>query len=104
MLDFATFQLPVPEDRQRFCIVLRGEYLFVESSEGSPQQMGFYVVRTAAAEDRSTAEKIALFDLQAEILMKGLGPMPGHLAVEETKRLGDDQEDINNDFIFYPAE
>ena len=104
MLDIAAFHLPDPEDRQRFCIVLRGEYLLLESPDGSPQQMGFYVVRTTTADDRSTAEKIALFDLEAEILMKGLGPMPGHLAVEETKRLEDDQEDINSSFIFYPAE
>lgn len=104
MLDFAAIQLPDPDADQRFCIVLRGEYMLLQGDDGRTAQMGFYVVRTASAGDQATAKKVALFDLEAEIRIKDLGSVPEHLAVEMAKRLDDDQEDVNSDFIFYPMD
>ncbi|HIP78172.1 MAG TPA: hypothetical protein EYH07_06890 [Kiloniellaceae bacterium] len=88
----------------RFCVVLRGEYLSVPSDKGDEEQLGFYVVRTVAAGDQTTAEKLALFDLEAEIRMKGMGPVPDTMEIDKSQRLDDDQEDVNSGFILYPAE
>lgn len=104
MFDNAALNLPDPTIRLRFCVVLRGEYLLRESEEGRLEQMGFYVVRTTTADDAATAEKLALFDLEAEILMNGMGPVPDCLAIEKTSLLDEDQEDINSGFIFYPRD
>lgn len=70
-----------------------------------PARVGFYVVRTATAEDTVTAGKLALFDLQAELqISPGLEHQfleTGSLAVEEMRPLADDEEDVASGFIFY---
>jgi len=95
---------------RRFRVILRGDDFLVPEFEEAPTpaRVGFYVVRTVAAEDVVTAAKIALFDLQAELqISPGLEPQfleTGALAVEEMRPLADGEEDVSSGFIFYPME
>lgn len=89
----------------RFAVILRGEDFATVSAEGSPEQIGFYVVRTASAADQATAEQLALFDLEAEIrsspALQHYFSATGSISVEEVAILTDDIDDSNSGFIFY---
>ena len=90
---------------QRFAVILRGEDFAIEGSEGTPERIGFYVVRTAVGIDQAAAEQSALFDLEAEIRsrpsLQAYFSATGTIAVEEVAPLDDDLEDSHSGFIFY---
>lgn len=94
-----------PAELQRFAVILRGENFLMNDARGAPAWMGFYIVRTAIATDQPTAEKLALFDLEAEIRssprMKDVFFEVGSLAVEEAGPLADEIDDCDSGFIFY---
>jgi hypothetical protein len=91
---------------RRFRVILRGEGFLVDVGEGGGERTGFYVVRTTLAENETMAGKLALFDFAAELRISGRLTQhfleAGSLAVEETRPLGDAEEDVASDFIFYP--
>jgi len=88
---------------KRFRVILRGDH-FVERD--GAQASGFYVVRTVMAENETMAGKLALFDFRTELRMaEALEPRflrNGSLAVEETRPLGDGEDDVASDLIVYP--
>jgi hypothetical protein len=91
---------------RRFRVILRGDDFLVDAGEGSAERTGFYVVRTATAENETLAGKLALFDFAAELR---IGEMlerrfleSGSLTVEEARPLYDGEEDVASGFIFYP--
>lgn len=90
---------------QRFAVILRGENFATAGSEGAPQRIGFYVVRTASGIDQAAAEESALFDLEAEIrsrpCLQAYFTATGTIAVEEVAPLDDDLDDSHSGFIFY---
>jgi len=92
----------------RFRVIIRGsDFLVPGFEDGSgPERMGFYVVRTVEASDRTTAGKLALFDFKAELrISQSLEARfleTGSLAVEETRPLEDDEDDVASSFILYP--
>jgi hypothetical protein len=93
---------------RRFRVIIRGSNFLVPGSgdTSGPERKGFYVVRTVEAGDRTTAGKLALFDFKAELrISQSLERRfleTGTLAVEETRPLEDDEEDVTSSFIFYP--
>lgn len=88
---------------KRFRVILRGDHFVARDSS---QSSGFYVVRTVRAENETLAGKLALFDFMAELrIAEAREPRflhEGSLAVEETRPLGDGEEDVTSDLILYP--
>lgn len=88
---------------KRFRVILRGDH-FVARDGG--RASGFYVVRTVRAENETLAGKLALFDFTAELRMaEAREPQflhKGSLSVEESRPLGDTEEDVASDLILYP--
>lgn len=93
---------------RRFRVILRGTGFLVDGGAEGPERQGFYVVRTALAENETLAGKLALFDFAAELRIGArLGPrflQSGSLAVEETRPLGDREEEVASDLIFFPMD
>lgn len=91
---------------RRFRVILRGDDFLVDAGAGAAERNGFYVVRTALAENETMAGKRALFDFAAELHFHArLAPCfveHGSLAVEEARPLDDAEEDVTSGFIFYP--
>ena len=91
---------------RRFRVILRGHDFLVDGGAEGPERRGFYVVRTALAENETTAGKVALFDFSVELRISArLEPRfleSGSLAVEEARPLADGEEDVESGFIFYP--
>lgn len=93
---------------RRFRVILRGDDFLVPAPEDDrkPERMGFYVVRTAVADNLTMAGKLALFDFEAEMrVAQKLARCfleTGSLAVEEARPLGDNEEDVASDLLFYP--
>jgi len=91
---------------KRFRVILRGDDFLLAAGEGEAERNGFYVVRTALAENETMAGKLALFDFAAELHFHArLAPWfvkKGSLAVEEARPLEDAEEDVASGFIFYP--
>lgn len=94
----------VGESLRRFRVILRGEHFLLECGE----RKGFYVVRTALAENETMAGKLALFDFAAELEISArVAPcflQTGSLAVEEAHPLCDAEEDVTSDFIYFPMD
>ncbi len=95
---------------RRFRVIIRGSDFTVPGLEdaGGPERKGFYVVRTVVAENVTTAGKLALFDFEAELLisqsLEARFLTTGSLALEESRPLEDDEEDVASGFIFYPMD
>ena len=93
---------------QRFRVILRGDNFLVSGSEAGdkPERVGFYIVRTSVADDLATAGKLALFDFETELRVSQKIDKCfleiGSLALEETRPLADDEEDVASGFMFYP--
>jgi hypothetical protein len=89
-------------------VILRGDDFLVPRSEAGhkPERVGFYIVRTAVANDLTSAGKLALFDFEAELRVSQKIDKCfleiGSVALEETRPLADDEEDVASGFIFYP--
>ena len=96
---------PAGQSLQRFCVVVRGDDFLVD--EDGPKLKGFYVVCTAWAEDKSTAEKLALFDLQTDMhtlpSLRDLFLESGTLTVEEVRVFGEGEPAATRDFVFFTA-
>lgn len=93
---------------RRFRVILRGTGFLVDGGAEGPERRGFYVVRTTLAENETLAGKLALFDFATELHVGArLGPRfleSGALAVEETRPLGDCEEEVASDLIFFPMD
>ncbi len=92
----------------RFRVILRGDDFLVPGAEAGlkPERVGFYIVRTSVADDLTSAGKLALFDFETELRVSQKIDKCfleiGSLAVEETRPLANDEEDVASGFIFYP--
>ncbi|WP_193370265.1 hypothetical protein [Pelagibius marinus] len=88
-------------------MILRGDDFLVPGPEAGdqPERVGFYIVRTSVADDLATAGKLALFDFETELRVSQKIDRCflelGSLAIEETRPLADDEEDVASGFIFY---
>jgi hypothetical protein len=93
---------------RRFRVILRGDDFLVPGSGAGhePERVGFYIVRTALADDLAAAGKLALFDFETELRVSQKIDKCfleiGSLAVEETRPLADDEEDVASGFLIYP--
>lgn len=93
---------------QRFRVIIRGDNFLIPDGEDDSEgvRVGFYVVRTALAENLLVAGRLALFDFETELhlaqKLDGRFVETGSLAVEEVRALEEGEEDVASGLILYP--